>query len=49
MKQYTCGDYRQEMILAALGRQLAHSDVGEQEKKRLKEQIRQMESAMGMD
>jgi len=49
MKPYTCSDYRQEMILAGLKRQLAQSDLGEDEKKNLEEQIRQLETALGMD
>ena len=49
MKPYTCSDYRQEMILAGLRRQLAQSNLGEAEKKRLEEQIRRVESEMGMD
>ena len=49
MKKYTCGDYRQEMILASLKRQLSQSDLSDDETQRLKEQIRQLESEMGMD
>jgi hypothetical protein len=49
MKKYTCSDYRQEMILAGLRRQLAQSDLDKEEAQRLKEQIRQLESDMGME
>ena len=49
MKKYTCSDYRQEMILAGLKRQLAQSDLKPEEAQGLKEQIRQIESELGMD
>lgn len=49
MKPYTCNDYRQEMILAGLQRQLARPDLTDAEKKHLKEQIRKLEAEMGMD
>ena len=49
MKRYTCSDYREEMILAGLRRQLAQSDLSREEKERLKEQIRRLEAEMGMD
>jgi hypothetical protein len=49
MKKYTCTDYRQEMILAGLKRQLAQSGLSKAERDRLNEQIRQLESEMGMD
>ncbi len=49
MKRYTCNDYRQEMILAGLRKQLAAAHLSESEKKRLQEQIRQLEADMGMD
>ena len=49
MKRYTCSDYRQEMILAGLRRQLAQTDLTPAEKERLEEQIRRLETEMGMD
>ncbi len=49
MKQYTCNDYRQEMMLAGLRKQLANPDLCESEKKDLENQIRQLESEMGLD
>lgn len=49
MKRYTCSDYREEMILAGLRRQLARSDLSRKEKERLQEQIRRLEAEMGMD
>jgi hypothetical protein len=49
MKPYTCSDYRHEMILAGLKRQLAQSNLSKEEKQDLKAQIRELESALGMD
>jgi hypothetical protein len=49
MKRYTCNDYRQEMMLAGLRKQLANPDLDESEKKQLEEQIRQLEAEMGLD
>ena len=45
---YTCNDYRQEMILLALQRKLAGEDLPEPEKKRVQEEIRRIEEQMGM-
>ena len=49
MNRYTCNDYRQEMILAGLRKQLAESRLSESEKKRLETQIRELEAEMGLD
>jgi hypothetical protein len=49
MNQYTCNEYRQEMMLAGLRKQLANPDLGESEKKRLEQHIRQLETEMGLD
>ena len=49
MNQYTCSDYRQEMILAGLKRRLAQSDLSKEEAQLLKKQIRHLESELGMD
>jgi len=48
MKQYTCTDYRQEMILLSLQRRLADPTLDEHEKQHLQEQIRKLEADMGM-
>jgi hypothetical protein len=48
MKQYTCTDYRMEMMLIGLKRRLADPGLHDQEKKELLEQIRKLESEMGM-
>jgi hypothetical protein len=45
---YTCNDYRLEMILLALQRKLEKGDLAEEEKKALREEIRRVESQMGM-
>jgi hypothetical protein len=49
MKQYTCTDYRMEMMLLGLKRRLAESGLNEHEKKELQEQIRKLEAEMGMN
>ena len=46
--RYTCEDYRQEMMLAGLRKQLADPHLGEREKEKLAEQIQQLEIEMGM-
>lgn len=48
MKTYTCADYRQEMILAGLRKQLCRADLSENEKKMLEAQIRKIEEEMGL-
>ena len=45
---YTCNDYRQEMILLALQRKLAEQDLSESEKAAIQEEIRRIEEQMGM-
>lgn len=49
MKNYTCNDYRQEMILLGLKKQLADPGLSEEEIRRLREQIQQIEEEMGLD
>ncbi len=49
MKRYTCNDYRQEMMLAGLRKQLANPDLSESEKKRLEQDIRRLEAEIGID
>jgi len=48
-KPYTCSDYRQEMMLASLRKQLSDPDLGPEDKQRLEEQIAQLEKQMGLD
>lgn len=47
-RTYTCGDYRQEMILVGLRRRLTDPGLSEEEKKALRGQIRRLEEEMGM-
>lgn len=47
--KYTCTEYRQEMILLGLKRQLEDSGLPEAEQQRLTEKIRQLEQQMGME
>jgi len=45
---YTCKEYRVEMILLGLQRRLREEDLSDAEKEKIKEQIREVEKAMGM-
>lgn len=47
--QYTCHEYREEMILLGLRRRLGADDLSDTEKETLKEQIRRLENTMHMD
>jgi len=47
--KYTCTEYRQEMILLGLKRQLENSGLPESERMRIAEKVRQLEQQMGMD
>lgn len=49
MKAYTCNDYRQEMILNGLRKQLADSRLSDSERIRLEIQIQRLEKEMGLD
>jgi hypothetical protein len=46
---YTCTEYRQEMLLLALRRQLAQDKVDDKKRRELREKIRQLEIEMGME
>ena len=46
---YTCNEYREEMILLTLRRKLAGDGLGEDERRRLGEEIARLEKHMGMD
>ncbi|MBR9982025.1 MAG: hypothetical protein KFF50_13435 [Desulfatitalea sp.] len=48
MKPYTCTEYRQEMILLGLQRQLADPLLEPPERARIEEQIRKIEKEMDM-
>jgi hypothetical protein len=47
--QYTCREYREEMILLGLRRRLAADGLSASEEQALKEQIRRMEDTLQMD
>ena len=47
--KYTCLQYREEMLLLGLKRQLEDPTLPETEKQRLSEKIRELEKKMGMD
>ncbi len=49
MKRYTCNDYRQEMMLAGLRRQLADPHLSRSQKEALEKEIRRLEIEMGLD
>ena len=44
---YTCNEYREEMILAGLRRQLAREDLPEEERRKIEKAIQELEEAMG--
>jgi len=46
--RYTCNEYREEMILAALQRSLQRSDLSQEERKRIEKEIQTLEKSMGM-
>lgn len=45
---YTCNDYRAEMILLALQRRLSRPELGEREKKEIQAEIERVKEEMGM-
>ncbi|MBF0232039.1 MAG: hypothetical protein HQK62_01750 [Desulfamplus sp.] len=45
--KYTCNEYREEMILAALRQRLANADLSLEEKKALIKEIEKIEKEMG--
>ena len=47
--KYTCTDYRQEMILLGLRRQLANPTLTQAERQRISRKIRELEAQMGLD
>ena len=46
--KYTCTDYREEMTLLALQKQLSQIGLSEEEKKRISDEIKKLESKMDM-
>jgi hypothetical protein len=49
MQQYTCSEYRREMILMGLKRQAADPGIDELEREKLEAQIRQLERELDME
>lgn len=47
--KYTCNEYRQEMILMALKRRLATSELTPEEARTIKTEIKRLQESMGMD
>lgn len=45
--QYTCKDYREEMILLGLRQKLLQPQLTDEEKKKLTEEIVRLEKALG--
>ena len=48
-EKYTCTEYRQEMILLGLKRQLEDPDLSPSEKKHIADEVRELQQQMGMD
>ena len=46
--KYTCNEYRQEMILLGLQRQLTDKNLSKEERQKILEEIRKIEEEMGM-
>lgn len=46
--RYTCSEYREEMILAALQRTLQRQDLSAEERKRIEREIAALEKRMGL-
>ena len=47
--EYTCTDYRAEMILLGLKRRLEQDDLSDKERKDILKEIARLEAVMGMD
>lgn len=48
-QRYTCTEYRQEMVLLSLKRQLADPGLHGEDKQRIEKEIRKLEKDMGMN
>ena len=49
MANYTCNDYRQEMQLIAMKKQLETADLNETERQKLSSEIERLEAEMQID
>ncbi len=47
--QYTCREYREEMVLLGLRRRLAQEDLPEEERRVLRARLVELEAEMEMD
>lgn len=47
--RYTCNEYREEMTLVGLRRRLARSDISENERTLLQDEIDKLEARMGLN
>lgn len=47
--QYTCNEYREEMILLGLQRRLADKTLTDKERRAILDEIRRVEQQMGID
>ncbi len=47
--KYTCIDYRTEMILLGLNRRLSEENLSEVERNVISDEIKKLESELGMD
>ena len=47
--KYTCTEYRQEMLLLGLRRQLEDPELPEGQKRRIADTIHELETQLGMD
>ncbi|MCG8564665.1 MAG: hypothetical protein MI747_06245 [Desulfobacterales bacterium] len=45
---YTCNDYREEMILLGLQRRLANPDLSPEEREKILQEIARVEEQMGL-
>jgi len=48
-KKYTCNEYREEMILLGLQKQLASGNLTSKEREKLLREIEKVEKQMGID
>jgi lipoprotein NlpI len=46
--QYTCREYREEMIVLALRQKLRRPDLSDEERAKLQKEIGRLEEAMGL-
>ena len=47
--QYTCREYREEMVLLGLRRRLSQGDLSEEERRALRARLKELEAEMEMD